>query len=96
MILWTCLTGVLFLTLLGFLTWALAQIHGALAGIRDSLEKIAMGVRAIEVETSPLPPSIAGIAQSLTAIAGGLRLVRDHLASSEAALPDVARRLGLL
>jgi len=96
MVLWTILTGVLFLTLLGFLAWALAKIDKALSGIRRSLEKIAWGVRAIEVETSPLPGGIGGVAEGLTQIAGGLTAVKQHLASTANNLPGAARALGLI
>jgi len=71
MVLWTILTAVLFLVLLGFLAWALQQIDEALRGISRSLEKIAWGVRAIEVETNPLPSGISGVATALTTSAGG-------------------------
>ena len=96
MILWTILTAVLMLVLLIALTWALAQIRYALLGIRKSLEKIAMGVRAIEVETNPLPGAIGGIAESLTATAGGLVIVRDHLGNTAANLVPAAKKLGLV
>lgn len=96
MILWTILTAVLMLVLLIALTWALSQIRFALLGIRKSLEKIAMGVRAIEVETNPLPGAIGGIATSLTAIGGGLTVVRDHLGNTAGNLAPAAQKLGLL
>lgn len=96
MILWTILTAVLFLVLLVALAWALAQIRWALMNVRKSLEKITMGVRAIEVETSPLPGAIGGIAESLTATAGGLVVVRDHLGNTASNLAPAARNLGLI
>lgn len=96
MVLWTILTAVLFLTLLGFLAWALAKIDGALSGIRASLEKIAWGVRAIETETSPLPGGIAGVAGGLTEIGSGLTVVRDHLGAAAQNLPGAAKALGLI
>ena len=96
MVLWTILTGALFLVLLGFLAWALAKIGNALSGIRLSLEKIAWGVRAIEVETSPLPGGIGGVAEGLTQIGGGLSVVQQHLASTANNLPGAARALGLI
>lgn len=94
--LWTILTAVLFLVFLGFLAWALAKIDSALSGIRRSLEKIAWGVRAIEVETSPLPDGISGVAGGLTQIGSGLSVVRDHLVSTADNLPGAARALGLI
>ncbi len=96
MILWTVLTAVLFLILLGFLAWALSQILRALAGIRTSLEKIAMGVRAIEQETAPLTTEIPGVAANLTEIGDGLVVVSRHLDSTGRNLPAAARALGLL
>jgi len=96
MILWTVLTAVLFLTLLVALAWALVQIARALMGIRTSLEKIAMGVRAIEIETKPLTTAIPAVAENLTNIGGGLVAVDAHLASSASNLPGAARALGLL
>jgi hypothetical protein len=96
MVLWTILTAVLFLVLLGFLAWALHKIDQALLGISHSLEKIAWGVRAIEVQTNPLPPGISGVAAALTDIGGGLTVVRDHLARTASNLPGAARTLGLI
>ena len=96
MVLWTILTSVLFLTLLGFLAWALQKIDEALLCISRSLEKIAWGVRAIEVQTNPLPPGISGVAAALTDIGGGLTVVRDHLGRTASNLPGAARTLGLI
>lgn len=96
MVLWTILTAVLFLTLLGFLAWALAKIGDALEGVRGSLQKIAWGVRAIEKETSPLPPGISGVAAGLTQIGSGLSIVQGHLASTAGNLPAAARNLRLI
>lgn len=96
MILWTILTALLAMTLLIALTWALIQIRFALLGIRKSLEKITMGVRAIEVETSPLPDQIGGVASTLTSTAGGLTVVRDHLGNVAGNLVPAAKNLGLL
>ena len=96
MILWTVLTSVLFLTLLGFLAWALSRILKALAGIRTSLEKIAMGVRAIESETAPLLTEIPGVASNLTQIGNGLVVVSQHLEATSGNLPAAAKALGLL
>ncbi|MCA1580946.1 MAG: hypothetical protein LC796_06020 [Acidobacteria bacterium] len=96
MVLWTILTAALFLLLLVALAWALSMIFNALSGIRRSLEKIAWGVRAIEVETSPLPGGISGVAGGLTAIGGGLVAVQKHLTSTADNLPGAARALGLI
>lgn len=96
MILWTILTAVLFLTLLLFLAWALYKIHGALIGVRANLEKIAMGVRAIEIETGPLPGAIQTVAAGLTGVGGELSVVDQHLAATVEGLPAAARALGLI
>jgi hypothetical protein len=96
MVLWTVLTAGLFLVLLAALAWALAMIHKALYGVRRSLEKIAWGVRAIEVETNPLPSGISGVAAGLTAIGDGLVAVQKHLNSTADNLPGAARALGLI
>lgn len=96
MVVWTVLTAILFLVLLGFLAWALQKIDEALQGVGKSLQKIAWGVRAIEVETNPLPPGISGVAAALTDIAGGLTIVRDHLGRTTSNLPGAARTLGLI
>ncbi len=96
MVLWTFLTATLFVVLLSFLAWALLKIGDALSGIRRSLEKIAWGVRAIEVETNPLPDGISGVAEGLTQIGSGLSVVRQHLASTADSLPGAARALGLI
>jgi len=96
MVLWTILTAILFLVLLAALAWALAMIHKALYGIRRSLEKIAWGVRAIEVETAPLPGGISGVAGGLTSIGSGLTAVQQHLTSTADNLPGAARALGLI
>ena len=96
MVLWTALTAGLFLLLLVALAWALLKIGDALSGIRRSLEKIAWGVRAIEVQTSPLPDGISGVAGGLTQIGSGLVVVRDRLASAAENLPGAARTLGLI
>ena len=96
MVLWTILTAGLFLVLLVALAWALVMIHKALSGVRRSLEKIAWGVRAIEVETAPLPGGISGVAAGLTAIGSGLVAVQQHLTSTADNLPAAARNLGLI
>jgi len=54
----TIATGFALLTLLVVLGLALSKLVSTLSCIVDSLEKIAMGVRAIEKETGPLIPGV--------------------------------------
>ena len=67
----------------------------ALEGIGSSLDKIAYGVRAIEVETSPLPDCIDGINGSLAPVVGGFEVVGSELASADRHLGKVAGALGI-
>lgn len=75
----TIATGVALLLLLGVLAIALNKIADALRGIVDNLEKIAMGVRAIEKETGALIPGVARLNQTFTGIAGGFDSVEQSL-----------------
>ncbi len=50
-------------------------------GHMSFLAKISLGVRAIEVETSQLPPQVTKLNQNLQPLAAGLIEVRDKLAS---------------
>jgi hypothetical protein len=72
----TILAAVVLLIVLG---WGLLRIALALEGIGQSLDKIAMGVRAIEVETSHLPSQIEGINSSLAPVVGGFQSVGSDL-----------------
>ena len=78
-VLLTLLTGVALLVLLLFLGWALSQIARALQGITESLEKICMGVRAIETETSPLVPGVKRLNETFGSIADGFASVEATL-----------------
>ena len=66
-------------SLLGVLVIGLLLVLKTLEGVRGSLEKIAMGVRAIEQETKPLSAHIDALAATLAqappgdAAAGGIR-----------------------
>jgi hypothetical protein len=66
----TILTGIAVLALLTVLGWALANIAQALEAITGSLEKIAMGVRAIEKETAPLRVEIVSLDRTFEALEG--------------------------
>ncbi len=75
----TILSGLGLLVLLGFLGWALARIVDALDGVTTNLEKITMGVRAIERETSHLIPRVAGLNRTFTALSAGFDSVEASL-----------------
>ena len=89
----TVLSGLALWVLLMALILGLSRVLRALVGIRSSLDKIAMGVRAIEQETSPLPGSIGGINSSFTSLAGGLESVKEHLESVNRNLDPVGKAL---
>jgi len=57
--------------LLGVLVIGLLLVLKTLEGVRGSLEKIAMGVRAIEQETKPLSAHIDALAATLAAAPPG-------------------------
>jgi hypothetical protein len=85
MLVLTILTGTVVLVLLIVLGWALANIARGFEDIIGSLEKIAMGVRAIETETAPLRVEIASLDRTfevldgaLAAIAGNLRRIAEE------------------
>ena len=79
--------------LLLVLVRGLYAILKALEGVRRSMEKIAMGVRAIEQETAPLAGHAANVSASLVeagtaagAVAHGLEAVDSDLGPAAAAL----------
>lgn len=75
----TVLSGLAGALLLVVLAVGLLRILRALTSIRESLSKIAMGVRAIDSETAPLPKHLGGLNDTLTALGGGLGSVNSHL-----------------
>lgn len=75
----TILSGVALLVLLLFLGWALAKIGNALQSVTMNLQNIAMGVRAIETETSHLIPAVAKLNTTFGGIAGGFDSVEQSL-----------------
>lgn len=69
----TILSVVALWCLLTLLVVALLLILKTLESIRGYLEKIAMGVRAIEMETAPLGAHASSVADSLHGTVAGLR-----------------------
>lgn len=68
----------------------LDRIRKALAGIDVSLSKVAMGVRAIEVETAILPAQLPITATALTQITEGAEALAGILASADGHLAQLA------
>ena len=95
MVLLTILTILAAAALLIVLGFGLYHIAVALESIGGSLDKIAMGVRAIEVETAPLPGCIGGINNSLSPVIGGFEAVGASLTSADQHLGHVAGALGI-
>ncbi|ETX07511.1 hypothetical protein [Candidatus Entotheonella palauensis] len=79
MLILTILSGVALLVPLVVLGWALANIARALEGIVSSLEKVAMGVRAIERETAPLAGEVTTLNDTFEALAGGFGSVERNV-----------------
>lgn len=78
-VLLTSLTVVGGWSLLLALIVGLYEILQALESIRTTMEKISMGVRAIEEETGPLGSGIDQLAGSLTAGGAGLNVIADRV-----------------
>jgi hypothetical protein len=95
MVLLTILTILAAAALLVVLGFGLYHIARALESIGVSLDKIAMGVRAIEVETSPLPARITGINNSLAPVISGFESVGATLGSADQNLGKLAGILGV-
>ncbi|HET8632115.1 MAG TPA: hypothetical protein VFL91_32210 [Thermomicrobiales bacterium] len=66
-------------SLLGVLAVGLLAMLRPLEGIRGYLEKITMGVRAIEQETMPLGAQVDALAGALGAAAGPVGATARHL-----------------
>ncbi len=88
----TVVAGAVLLIALGI---GLHYIAAALEGIGSSMDKIAYGVRAIEVETSPLPECIDGINGSLAPVVGGFEAVGGSLTNADKHLGSIAVALGV-
>jgi len=93
LLLLTVLSGLAGALLLVVLAVGLLRILRALTSIRDTLSKIAMGVRAIDSETAPLPKHLGGLNDTFTTLGGGLGSVNSHL---KAAGEKIERVGGLL
>jgi hypothetical protein len=85
-ILLTCLSVLAGWSLLGALAAGLLLILKPLEGVRASLRKITMGVRAIEDETRPLGSGAGTLIESL----GG---AAETLGSATRRLADISRDL---
>lgn len=79
---------------LGLLFLGLLFVEKALESVRVSLEEIAMGVRAIERQTSPLGPGAHAVAvrlgtaaEALSTTAGAVAALAPDLAGGAAVLP---------
>lgn len=86
----TILSGAALIVFLAVLLIYLDRIRRSLAGINVSLSKIAMGVRAIEVETAILPDQIPVTATALTEITEGAEALAGILASADGHLAQLA------
>ena len=95
MVLLTILTILAAAALLIVLGFGLYHIAVALESIGGSLDKIAMGVRAMEVETAPLPARIGGINNALAPVVGGFEVVGATLDSADHNLGKLAGILGV-
>jgi hypothetical protein len=89
----TILSVVALWALLTLLVVALLLILKTLESIRGYLEKIAMGVRAIDIETAPLENHATNVGTSLSttvstlkAVAGGLAQIEQDLDPALAAV----------
>ena len=81
-------------SLLGAIAAGLLLILKPLEGVRASLRKITMGVRAIEDETRPLGPGAGTLVGSLGDAAETLGSATRRLADISRDLDGVAERLG--
>ena len=89
------LSALLVLVFLGALAYALVKISVVLETIGGTpvsyLAKLRFGLRAIERETSHLPPTVGRINAGLKAITGGLVAVDGRLAGTIDALKKQER-----
>ena len=83
MVLLTFLSALLVIVFLLVLACALVAISGVLRSIGGTptsfLAKLRLGLRAIEKETSHLPPQVTALNAGLGQIAAGLAAVDTHL-----------------
>ena len=77
------LTALAVVALVAVLAYFLTQIIDLLEGIGGTptsyLAKLRLGLRAIEQETSALPPQVTKLNGALGTVADGLGVVDDHL-----------------
>ena len=84
-VLLTALSVLAVWSLLGVLVVGLLLVLKTLESVRGSMEKIAMGVRAIEQETKPLGVRSAALAATLAEMPPG-ELVAERVRAAVAAL----------
>lgn len=82
-----------FWSLLLTLIAGLYEVVNALEGIRTYLEKVTMGVRAIEQETRPLGEGLDQLAASLGAEGAALNAATPRLRAVARELGSVGRRV---
>ena len=83
-------------SLLAVITGGLFKTLKTLENIRTSMQRIAMGVRAIEQETKPLGGHVDAVAGSLVAVADGLEVIAGGLTQVDQDLGKVAPALPAL
>ena len=85
MVLLSCLVTLIFLAVVA---WALIQINNHLAAIGGTpeslLAKLRLGLRAIEKQTSHLPPLLEQTNTVLASIKGGLPILANNLTPQSA------------
>ena len=85
MVLLSCLVTLIFLAVVA---WALIQINNLLAAIGGTpesfLAKLRLGLRAIEKQTSHLPPLLEQTNTVLASIKGGLPILANNLTPQSA------------
>lgn len=79
--------------LLGVLVMGLLLILRPLQSVRGYLEKITMGVRAIEHQTHPLGTYTGALRESLEGASGTVRAATAHLADVDRKLDDASPAL---
>ncbi len=89
----TILSAIGLWTLLALLVIGLQVIYKVLESIRGNLERIAMGVRAIERETRPLAPRARAAAELVTGVDGALGRLTSSLGQVVRALDSAAPAL---
>lgn len=93
MLLLTLLSVVAVWAFLTVLVIGLQLIFKALEGIRGNLQRITMGVRAIERQTEPLATRIATLGGVLAEISNALAALAEPLAAVERDVDGAARAL---